>query len=50
MDEAFARTIKRDYIRVSPRPNAGAMMHRLPFWLAHHNKDMRTRLSAIVTS
>ena len=26
MAEAFVRTIKRDYVRVSPRPNAEAVM------------------------
>ena len=30
MAEAFVRTIKRDYVRVSPRPNAEAVLRQLP--------------------
>ena len=33
MAEAFVRTIKRDYVRVSPRPNAETVMHQLPSWI-----------------
>jgi putative transposase len=36
--EAFVRTIKRDYVRVSPRPNAESVMRRLPSWIAHYNQ------------
>jgi putative transposase len=32
MAEAFVRTIKRDYVRVSPRPNAEPVMRQLPSW------------------
>ena len=38
MAEAFVRTIKRDYVRVSPRPNADAVMHQLPAWIAHYHE------------
>jgi Integrase core domain len=38
MAEAFVRTIKRDYVRVSPRPNAEAVLRQLPSWIAHHNE------------
>ena len=38
MAEAFVRTIKRDYVRVSPRPNAESVMRRLPSWIAHYNQ------------
>jgi putative transposase len=38
MAEAFVRTIKRDYVRVSPRPNAEAVMRQLPSWIAHYNE------------
>jgi len=38
MAEAFVRTIKRDYVRVSPRPNAEAVLRQLPSWIAHYNE------------
>ena len=38
MAEAFVRTIKRDYVRVSPRPNAETVMRQLPSWFAHYNE------------
>jgi putative transposase len=38
MAEAFVRTIKRDYVRVSPRPNAEAVLRQLPLWIAHYNE------------
>jgi transposase InsO family protein len=38
MAEAFVRTIKRDYVRVCPRPNAESVMRQLPSWIAHYNE------------
>jgi putative transposase len=38
MAEAFVRTIKRDYVRVSPIPDAGSVLRQLPLWLAHYNE------------
>lgn len=38
MPEAFVRTIKRDYLRVSPRLDAATVMRRLPAWITHYNK------------
>ncbi len=38
MAEAFVRTIKRDYARVNPRPNAVAVLRQLPSWIAHYNE------------
>ena len=38
MAEAFVRTIKRDYVRVSPRPNAESVMHQLPSRITHYNE------------
>jgi putative transposase len=38
MAEAFVRTIKRDYVRVSPRPDAQTVLRQLPAWLAHYNE------------
>jgi putative transposase len=38
MAEAFVRTIKRDYVRVSPAPDAQSVVRQLPGWLAHYNE------------
>lgn len=38
MAEAFVRTIKRDYVRVSPVPDAETAMRLLPSWMAHYNE------------
>jgi len=38
MTEAFVRTIKRDYVRVSPAPDAKSVLRQLPGWLAHYNE------------
>ncbi|MGC1356233.1 MAG: integrase core domain-containing protein, partial [Xanthobacteraceae bacterium] len=38
MAEAFVRTIKRDYVRISPRPDARSVMCQLPSWFAHYNE------------
>src|SRR5262249_58260270 len=38
MAEAFVRTIKRDYVRVSPPPDAETVMRQLPAWIAHYNE------------
>ena len=37
MAEAFVRTIKRDYVRVSPLPDAQTVMQALPVWFEHYN-------------
>jgi hypothetical protein len=37
MAEAFVRTLKRDYVRVSPIPDAQSVLRQLPLWLAHYN-------------
>jgi putative transposase len=38
MAEAFVRTIKHDYICVSPRPNAEAVLRQPQSWIAHYNE------------
>ena len=38
MAEAFVRTIKRDYVRVSPCPDAETFMWQLSAWVAHYNE------------
>ncbi len=35
--EAFVRTLKRDYVRVSPVPDGESVLGQLPGWLAHYN-------------
>jgi putative transposase len=35
--EAFVRTIKRDYVRVSPLPDARTVLESLPLWFEHYN-------------
>lgn len=32
------RTLKRDYVRVNPRPDARAVIEQLPSWLTHYNE------------
>jgi putative transposase len=38
MAEAFVRTLKRDYVRVSPFPDAESVLRQLPVWMAHYNE------------
>lgn len=38
MAEAFVRTLKRDYVRVSPTPDARAVIEQLATWLEHYNR------------
>ena len=38
MAEAFVRTLKRDYVRVSLVPDAETVLRQLPSWLAHYNE------------
>jgi putative transposase len=37
MAEAFVRTIKRDYARVNPLPDAQTVIENLPVWFDHYN-------------
>lgn len=36
MAEAFVKTMKRDYVRVSPLPDARSVMESLPLWIDHY--------------
>ena len=38
MAEAFVRTIKRDYARVNPCPDAQTVMRQLSSWITHYNE------------
>ena len=35
--EAFVKTIKRDYARVSARPDAASVLRQLDTWFEHYN-------------
>jgi putative transposase len=37
MAKAFVRTLKRDYVRVNPRPDAQTVIEQLPGWIARYN-------------
>jgi putative transposase len=37
MAEAFVKTLKRDYARVSPRPDAASVLRQLDGWFEHYN-------------
>lgn len=37
MAEAFVKTIKRDYARVSARPDAASVLRQLDGWFEHYN-------------
>lgn len=42
MAEAFVRTLKRDYVRVNPTPDAKTVIEQMPSWLAQaHYDDVR---------
>jgi putative transposase len=38
MAEAFVRNLKRDYVRVNPRPDAASVINQLPIWFDHYNR------------
>ncbi len=38
MAEAFVRTLKRDYVRVNPCPDARTVMLQLSSWITHYNE------------
>ena len=38
MAESFVNTFKRDYVRLSPLPDARAVLDRLPAWFRHYNE------------
>jgi putative transposase len=42
MAEAFVRTLKRDYCRVSPSPDARTVIDQLTGWVANQTRCIRT--------
>ena len=48
VSEAFVKTLKRDYARIHPRPDAAAVLQQLPAWIedyneVHPHKGVQTR-------
>ena len=43
MAEAFVRTLRRDYVRVNPRPNAQSVIDQLHGWFAHYDEVLPPR-------
>ena len=37
--ERMNRTIKRDYVRVAPIPDAKTVLSHIPGWLTHYNEE-----------
>ena len=37
--EAFVKTLKRDYVRVNPRPDAHSVLHQLTAWFEDYNTN-----------
>jgi hypothetical protein len=43
MAEAFVKTFKRDYARVSAKPDAASVLRQLDTWFEHYTKCIRTK-------
>jgi putative transposase len=39
VSEAFVKTLKRDYARIQPRPDAVAVLQQLPAWVDDYNEN-----------
>jgi putative transposase len=39
VSEAFVKTLKRDYARIQPRPNALTVLQQLPAWIDDYNES-----------
>jgi putative transposase len=39
VSEAFVKTLKRDYARIQPRPDALAVLQQLPTWIDDYNEN-----------
>ena len=38
VSEAFVKTLKRDYTRIQPRPDATTVLQMLPLWIDDYNQ------------
>jgi putative transposase len=39
VSEAFVKTLKRDYTRIQPRPDATTVLQMLPSWIDDYNQN-----------
>jgi putative transposase len=39
VSEAFVKTLKRDYARIQPRPDALTVLQQLPGWINDYNEN-----------
>ncbi|RKJ97865.1 hypothetical protein EBE87_28255 [Pseudoroseomonas wenyumeiae] len=39
ISEAFVKTLKRDYARICPRPDAAAVLQQIPEWITDYNEN-----------
>jgi putative transposase len=39
VSEAFVKTLKRDYARIQPRPNALTVLQQIPAWIEDYNEN-----------
>ena len=39
VSEAFVKTLKRDYARIQPRPDAVTVLQQLPLWIEDYNEN-----------
>ena len=39
VSEAFVKTLKRDYTRIQPRPDATTVLQMLPLWIDDYNQN-----------
>ncbi len=39
VSEAFVKTLKRDYARIQPRPDALTVLQQLPAWIEDYNEN-----------
>jgi len=39
VSEAFVKTLKRDYARICPRPDAAAVLQQIPEWITDYNEN-----------
>ncbi len=51
VSEAFVKTLKRDYARIKPRPDALTVLQQLPAWIDDYNENhphsgLRMRLTS----
>lgn len=43
MSEAFVKTLKRDYIRISPLPDVDTALRKIDGWIEDYNESIHTQ-------